>query len=233
MTSRRQYSVPGRILLIFILTAVVMAAIFLGVVRVGNDAERLAREIVGQNVVAVKALKEMEVSLVGQDEAVSRYLLTRDPRWLEKRGEDWSRFARGLSQVRDVVSTDAELQTLREIDDALPRYHVQVERVLEAATQGWDSDVVNRMRRENSLLPEIAPLDFTVEGGALCGVALSAYEQGTTAAEIAIRILAGESPADIPLAIPQATRAMVNAARAAGLGIEIPEETLSAIELIQ
>lgn len=99
--------------------------------------------------------------------------------------------------------------------------------------ESMSPDEVLQWTLENSRLPEIAPLDFTVEGGALCGVALSAYEQGTAAAEIAIRILAGESPADIPVAIPQATRAMVNAARAAELGIEIPEETLSGIELIQ
>ena len=40
---------------------------------------------------------------------------------------------------------------------------------------------------ENSTLPEFAPLDLVVEGGALCGVALSGQEQGATAAEIAIR----------------------------------------------
>ena len=99
--------------------------------------------------------------------------------------------------------------------------------------ESMSPDDVLQWTLENSRLPEIAPLDFTVEGGALCGVALSAYEQGTTAAEIAIRILAGERPSGIPLAIPQATRAMVNAARAAELGIEILEETLSTIELIQ
>ena len=58
-------------------------------------------------------------------------------------------------------------------------------------------------------------------------------EQGKVAAEIAIRILAGEKPSDIPIATPQATRAMVNAARAAELGIEVSEETLLGIDLIR
>jgi ABC-type uncharacterized transport system substrate-binding protein len=49
--------------------------------------------------------------------------------------------------------------------------------------------------------------------------------------KVARRILTGEKPADIPVAIPQATRAMVNAARAAQSGIEITEETLAEIEL--
>ena len=94
-------------------------------------------------------------------------------------------------------------------------------------------DEVLQWTLENSRLPEFATLDFTVEGGALCGVALSAYEQGKTAAEIAIRILAGEEPSEIPFAIPQATRAMISAARAAELGIEVSEDTLLGIELIR
>ncbi len=98
--------------------------------------------------------------------------------------------------------------------------------------ESMSPDEVLQWTLENSRLPEFATLDFTIEGGALCGVVLSAYEQGKTAAEIAIRILAGEKPSDIPMAIPRATRAMVNAARAAELGIEITEETLAEIELV-
>ena len=99
--------------------------------------------------------------------------------------------------------------------------------------ESMSPDDVLQWTLENSMLPEFATLDFTVEGGALCGIALSAYEQGKTAAEIAIRILAGEKPSDIPFAIPQATRAMVNAARAAELGIEVSEDTLLGIDLIR
>jgi len=49
---------------------------------------------------------------------------------------------------------------------------------------------------------------------------------------MAVRILEGEKPADVPVAIPQANRAMVNAGRAAVLGVAIPEETLEGIELV-
>jgi ABC-type uncharacterized transport system substrate-binding protein len=98
--------------------------------------------------------------------------------------------------------------------------------------ESMSPDEVLRWTLENSTIPEFATLDFTIEGGALCGVVLSAYEQGKTAAEIAIRILAGEAPSNIPMAIPQATRAMVNATRAAQLGIEIPEDILAEIELV-
>jgi len=45
---------------------------------------------------------------------------------------------------------------------------------------------------ENSKLPDFTFSDFTVQDGVLCGVTVSGYEQGMTAAEIAIRILNGE-----------------------------------------
>jgi len=49
---------------------------------------------------------------------------------------------------------------------------------------------------------------------------------------MAIRILAGEEVSDIPIVTPRATRALVNAARAAHLGVEIPEEIVNDIELL-
>jgi len=98
--------------------------------------------------------------------------------------------------------------------------------------ESMSPDDVLQWTLENSRLPEFGPLDFTVEGGALCGVALSAYEQGKIAAEMAVRILAGEKPADIPVAIPQATRAIINATRAAKLGINVSADSLVGIELI-
>jgi len=98
--------------------------------------------------------------------------------------------------------------------------------------QSMSPDELLQWTLENSVLPEFCPLDFAVEGGALCGVALSAYEQGNIAAEIAVRILEGEKPADVPVAIPEATRSMVNAGRAAALGVVMDEGTLEGIELV-
>ena len=99
-------------------------------------------------------------------------------------------------------------------------------------TESMPAEEVLQWTLENSTLPEFAPLDLVVEGGALCGVALSGYEQGATAAEIGVRILAGEKPSDIPIATPRATRSLVNASRATQLGIEIPEEIEGHIELL-
>lgn len=152
-------------------------------------------------------------------------------------------FAEGLEgmsmpvEIAEVYFTDdfddwqaKVLQIQQEVDAiGLITYHT-IRR--QGEEESMSSDEVLQWTLENSRLPEFAPLDFTIEGGALCGVALSAYEQGKTAAEMAVRILAGERAMDIPFAIPEATRAMVNIARATELGIEATEATLPGIELI-
>ncbi|MFC1999876.1 ABC transporter substrate-binding protein [Chloroflexota bacterium] len=85
---------------------------------------------------------------------------------------------------------------------------------------------------QNSDLPEFALSDFTLEGGALCGVATSGYEQGRTAGEIAVKILNGEKPADIPVECPTSGDAMVNKDRARELGIAIPAGLAAEVTLL-
>jgi ABC-type uncharacterized transport system substrate-binding protein len=85
---------------------------------------------------------------------------------------------------------------------------------------------------KNSKLPEFAFFDFTVRGGALCGVTLSGYEQGKAAAEIAIKILDGEKPADIPIECPEKGNPIVNETRAKELNISIPEDVLKEVEIV-
>jgi basic membrane protein A len=92
-------------------------------------------------------------------------------------------------------------------------------------------DVLNWTLR-NSKLPEFAFLDFTVKGGALCGVTLSGYEQGKAAAEIAIEILEGKKPADIPIKCPEKGNPMVNERRAEELDITVPTDIVKEVELI-
>ncbi|MCW4043668.1 MAG: hypothetical protein NWE90_08100 [Candidatus Bathyarchaeota archaeon] len=84
---------------------------------------------------------------------------------------------------------------------------------------------------ENSKLPEFAFFDFSLKGGALCGVTLSGYEQGKTAAEIAIKILEGTKPGDIPIESPEKGNLMVNKNRAEELDIEISEDILKDAEI--
>ncbi len=85
---------------------------------------------------------------------------------------------------------------------------------------------------ENSKLPDFAFSDFTVSDGVLCGVTVSGYEQGMAAAEIAIRILDGENPADIPIECPETGTPMINEIRAEELNIEIPADVLEEVEIL-
>jgi len=85
---------------------------------------------------------------------------------------------------------------------------------------------------DNSNLPGFSYFDFTVGDGVLCGVATSGYEQGKAAAEIAIRILNGEKPADIPIQCPQKEIKLINETRAIELNIEIPQDLLEEVEIL-
>lgn len=81
---------------------------------------------------------------------------------------------------------------------------------------------VLRWTLRNSGLPEFAMLDFTVNGGALCGVVVSGVEQGRAAGGIALDILKGKKPDSIPVASLEKGIRMINAKRADTLGIAIP-----------
>jgi len=85
---------------------------------------------------------------------------------------------------------------------------------------------------KNSKLPEFALFDFAVKGGALCGVLLSGYEQGKAAAEIAIKILDGKKPADIPIECPEKGNSIINETRANELNINIPEDIIKEVEIV-
>lgn len=94
------------------------------------------------------------------------------------------------------------------------------------------AEEVLRWTLENSGLPEFSLFDFTVKGGALCGVTLSGYEQGKATAEIALMILAGASPANISIKYPEKGIPMINETRAKELKINIPKDLLQKVEIV-
>ena len=141
------------------------------------------------------------------------------------------------SEVCEFYTTDdfdawkAKVKELQSKVDAigLAGYHTIKENGSEVSLPPED---VLRWTLENSELPEFAINDFTVRDGALCGVTLSGYEQGKTAAEIAIKILDGEKPADIPIKCPEKGTPIVNERRAKELNIRIPEDVLKEVEIV-
>ncbi len=78
----------------------------------------------------------------------------------------------------------------------------------------------------NSTLPDFAFFSSAVEGGVLCGVTHSGYEQGKAASEIVLKILNGERITDIPVSIPEKAEYKINDNRAAQLNITIPDDLL-------
>jgi len=95
------------------------------------------------------------------------------------------------------------------------------------------AEEVLRWTLQNSQIPEFTFLDFTVRDGALCGVVMSGYVQGKTAAKMALTILAGASPANIPIRAPQEGIPMVNKRRAEELNIRIPQDVLKEVEVVE
>jgi len=95
------------------------------------------------------------------------------------------------------------------------------------------SEAVLGWTLQNSQIPEFAIFDFTVRDGALCGVVVSGYVQGKAAAKMALTILAGVSPANIPIQCPQDGTPMVNKRRAEELNIRIPEDVLKEVRIVE
>jgi len=152
-------------------------------------------------------------------------------------------FFAGLGQmsppvnIYEIYATDdftewkAHLQELQYTVDAIGLflYHTVKETSQEISLP---AETVLQWTLENNALPEFAFFDFTVKAGALCGVTPSGYEQGKTAAEIALHILEGEEPATIPIASPKSKEAMVNESRAKELGLRIPETLRNRVEVV-
>lgn len=91
---------------------------------------------------------------------------------------------------------------------------------------------VMRWTRENAGIPIVGLLDFAIRDGALCGVVESAFEHGFEAGEIALRILAGERPSEIPIRTARKGISMVNMKAARALGIVIPKEVLGSVDVV-
>ncbi|MFC2060224.1 ABC transporter substrate-binding protein [Chloroflexota bacterium] len=98
--------------------------------------------------------------------------------------------------------------------------------------QSLPPEDVLRWTLNNNRLPDFAFLDFTISSGVLCGVTVSAYEQGKAAADMVVRILNGEKPVDIAVQCPQTGKAIVNETRAKQLNITIPADVLKEAETV-
>ena len=142
-------------------------------------------------------------------------------------------------EISECYTTDdfdawkAKVKELQPMVDAIGLfvYHTIKDPAKEGEISLPPEDVLSWTLR-NSKLPEFAFFDFTVRAGALCGVTLSGYEQGKAAAEIAIEILDGKKPVDIPIKCPEKGNPIVNKRRAEELNITIPTDIVKEVEII-
>lgn len=81
--------------------------------------------------------------------------------------------------------------------------------------------------------PSIGASKNEIEAGILCGVSKINQEQGQVAARIAIEILQGKTPADIPVTENRNGQRVINAATAKRLGLKLKPMVLIGTELVQ
>jgi len=79
----------------------------------------------------------------------------------------------------------------------------------------------------NSKVPEYGGTSFQVKDGFLASVSTHNEAQGYEAALLAMRILRGESPADMPIMLPQVGSIDINMERAKMLKVKVPFDLLS------
>jgi ABC-type uncharacterized transport system substrate-binding protein len=103
----------------------------------------------------------------------------------------------------------------------------------ESGTESVEQDSVLLWTLENSRLPECAIFDFTVTKGALCGVTSDGFTQGKMAADMALEVLNGKIPEEIPVVTPHKGKYVVNGKRARELGLTLPDDLPEKVWVIE
>jgi ABC-type uncharacterized transport system substrate-binding protein len=84
----------------------------------------------------------------------------------------------------------------------------------------------------NSRIPLVGFFIFAVDDGALCGYLESGAEHGFKAGRMALEILHGRKPAEIPIVTALEGYSMINVSTARRLGITIPRSVLDTTQII-
>lgn len=80
---------------------------------------------------------------------------------------------------------------------------------------------------ERARLPLIAGEDLSVEQGALATVGIDYYQLGRQTADMALRVLQGENPAEMSIEYQNEINLVVNLSAAQRMGVTIPEDLLA------
>ena len=128
----------------------------------------------------------------------------------------------GIELVAVPASTSSELP-----DAALALCSLKIDAVCQVAgnlTATGFTSIVKAARGAG--LPAFGFMSSQAEQGAVAVVALDSYDGGKEAAQLAVRVMRGESPASIPFQPLTKTRTIVSLAAARMVGLVIPESVL-------
>lgn len=100
-----------------------------------------------------------------------------------------------------------------------------------AGIEGWNDEEANRFVMENARIPS-GSVQPWMAPYVLVTFTKDPYEQGEYAARTALRILAGESPRDIPMVTNQRGKVLLNSELARALGLSIPSEMLATADIL-
>ncbi len=93
-------------------------------------------------------------------------------------------------------------------------------------------DVINDICNENRI-PFVSSEKASLKAGTLAFIGINYYERGVEAGNIAVRILKGEKPGNIPISYPAKFEIAINKKVADKLGIAVPMDILKTAEVIE
>ncbi len=100
-----------------------------------------------------------------------------------------------------------------------------------AGIEGWEPKAAKAFLLKNTRVPTGSHLDFMADF-VIYTIGKVPEEQGEYAARTALRILGGESPADIPIAVNERVRLVVNLKMAEAAGVIVPLSVLKTATVI-
>jgi len=86
---------------------------------------------------------------------------------------------------------------------------------------------------EDNKLPVFAGEENTVKGGAIGTYGIDYYKLGRQTGEMALRVLQGEKPQDMPIESQKELSLTLNLGAAERMGVTIPEEMKAQANLVQ
>ncbi|NLP43462.1 MAG: ABC transporter substrate-binding protein [Peptococcaceae bacterium] len=126
---------------------------------------------------------------------------------------------RGLKIIEATVATSADvLQATQSLDGKVEAIYVPTDNTVVSAADS----VVQAANKMN--IPIISGESSVVEAGGLGTVGINYRNLGAQTGEMALRVLAGEKPQDMPIESQKQFDIVINKEAAATLGIEIPAD---------